>query len=48
MSLSGQSLFYGDNQQFNEINWISAVDIDDEHDMQFAKSLAVFSGKGRF
>ena len=40
--------FYGDNQQFNEINWISAVDIDDEHDMQFAKSLAVFSGKDRF
>ena len=40
--------FYGDNQQFSEINWISAVDIDDEHDMQFAKSIAVFSGKDRF
>jgi CMP-N-acetylneuraminic acid synthetase len=40
--------FYGDNQQFSEINWISAVDIDDEHDLQFAKSIAVFSGKDRF
>ena len=32
--------FYGENQQFGEIHWISAVDIDDENDMHFAKSVS--------
>jgi N-acylneuraminate cytidylyltransferase len=31
--------FYNRNQQFFEIDWISAVDIDDENDLSFAKSL---------
>lgn len=31
--------FYGKNHQFEEINWISAVDIDDENDLHFAKLL---------
>mgnify|MGYP001308430546 CR=1 FL=1 len=31
--------FYNRNQQFFEIDWISAIDIDDENDLSFAKSL---------
>lgn len=40
--------FYGEKQQFSEINWIAAVDIDDEDDLQFAKSLSVSSAKDKF
>ena len=32
--------FYGHGQQFCEIDWISAVDIDDSNDLDFARSLA--------
>ena len=31
--------FYGKNHQFNEIGWVSAVDIDDEADLAFAKAI---------
>jgi len=31
--------FYTKNQQFKEISWISAVDIDDNNDLNFARSL---------
>ena len=33
--------FHSENKQFCEVNWISAVDIDDEGDMNFAKSIIV-------
>ena len=35
--------FYNENQQFFEIDWISAVDIDDEKDLNFARSLSPHS-----
>ena len=39
-SLKQTKSFYGDHQRFCEINWIAAVDIDDEADMLFARSCA--------
>ena len=39
-SLKSEGSFYGKNQKFSEINWISAVDIDDDIDMEFAKTLS--------
>jgi len=38
-ALKREGSFYGKNQKFSEIHWISAVDIDDETDMDFAKSI---------
>lgn len=37
--------FHIDSQQFCEIDWVSAVDIDDEDDLRFAISLAQLSHK---
>jgi CMP-N-acetylneuraminic acid synthetase len=37
--LKSSKSFYGDNYKFEEINWISAVDIDDYGDLSFAKAL---------
>lgn len=34
--------FYGKNYQFHEINWISAIDIDDYNDLEFAKSVSSY------
>lgn len=32
--------FYGEGHRFSEISWISAVDIDDEDDLQFARMIS--------
>ena len=32
--------FYGEDQQFSEVSWLSAVDIDDESDLQFARMIS--------
>lgn len=32
--------FYGPNQQFYPINWVAAVDIDDEHDLDMANLIS--------
>ncbi|MFY0631392.1 MAG: acylneuraminate cytidylyltransferase family protein [Flavobacteriaceae bacterium] len=37
--LKGSNTFYGPNYKFCEINWKSAVDIDDYEDLEFAKAL---------
>ena len=37
-ALKNNRSFYAANQQFFEISWVSAVDIDDEEDLQFAKT----------
>jgi CMP-N-acetylneuraminic acid synthetase len=33
--------FYGKEHQFNEISWVSAIDIDDETDLEFAKAVSI-------
>lgn len=43
--LKDSDTFYGNNYKFEEINWISAVDIDDYDDLNFAKTLKSFKGK---
>lgn len=43
--LKDSKTFYGNNYKFEEINWISAVDIDDYDDLNFAKTLKSFKGK---
>jgi len=40
-SLKATRSFHSEYGQFYEVNWISAVDIDDEDDMNFAKSIVV-------
>ena len=37
--------FYGKNACIEEINWINAVDIDDEEDLKFAEVLKKFRNK---
>ena len=43
--LKDSNTFYGNNYKFEEINWISAVDIDDYDDLNFAKTLKSFKRK---
>lgn len=43
--LKDSKTFYGNNYKFEEINWISAVDIDDYDDLNFAKTLKSFKGQ---
>ena len=43
--LKDSNTFYGNNYKFEEINWISAVDIDDYDDLIFAKTLKVLNVK---
>jgi len=38
-SLKATGSFHSETQEFCEVNWISAVDIDDEDDLNFAKSI---------
>jgi len=33
--------FYGQDHQFKEISWVSAIDIDDEADFEFAKAASI-------
>jgi N-acylneuraminate cytidylyltransferase len=40
--LKDSNTFYGNNYKFEEINWISAVDIDDYDDLNFAKAVKNF------
>ena len=42
-ALKNTHSFYDENHQFFEIDWISAVDIDDEKDLNFARSLSPHS-----
>jgi len=44
-SLKKTRSFHINSQQFYEIDWVSAVDIDDENDLRFAISLAQLSHK---
>ena len=37
--LKNSESFYGEGYNFEPINWVSAVDIDDYDDLSFAKSL---------
>ncbi|MDA8865591.1 acylneuraminate cytidylyltransferase family protein [Gammaproteobacteria bacterium] len=39
--------FYGKKQKFGEISWVSAMDIDDENDLDFAKALFLQYGSLR-
>jgi N-acylneuraminate cytidylyltransferase len=41
-ALKSSNSFHGENQQFCEIDWIPSVDIDDEKDLQIAKSIAAY------
>tara|TARA_B100001057_G_scaffold486400_1_gene567527 strand:- start:1910 stop:2605 length:696 start_codon:yes stop_codon:yes gene_type:complete len=41
--LKANGSFYGDNQRFKEIPWKSAVDIDDEDDLEFARAVAIYA-----
>jgi len=45
--LKESNTFYGDNYKFCEINWKSAVDIDDYEDLEFAKALFLLENNGK-